>query len=384
MPEPEDLYQNLVDILLDRNEQVYEIEILSPGLGPLLRDGLNIGITKRALAQAYLVARGIFFNASGLGKDTNLSNYFEESTGQRSTSLDSDMKAASEIVLLFDSEHLTACNWRKRRLCALQNLQLLNAYTDALTEELSFTATLLCSPLHRHAKSPTLWYHRQWVWNLVYGLDRCQAQAVITGLQKASLGSFHADEVPLQAGALRNELSLVLRAGEQHPMNYYAFSYLRQFLLSNSRFGSEHSALQPDDRRDWREARVTFPLGYSAHTSQLLGENLLEEIHSWCLRHPGDISGWTFLLHVLELIDETSIQKSVVNKTITYACSISWEGEALWVFVALSISKFKVDIGEITPTGYVTVLHEPTPDKIRGWNYLAAQLKNQFCHPAAR
>lgn len=384
MSEPDDLYKRLAETLADRNEQVYEIEILSPGFGPLLRDGLNIGITKRALAQAFLIARKVFFD-SIKNEDGKCADAAGESPGRGNTFCDTHLKVASEMILLFDSEHLTACNWRKRRLRALRDSRLPEAYAEALREELSFTATLLCSPLHRHAKSPTLWYHRFWVMNLVFGLDRGRDPSMILGPKEQLLESLNGDDMTIRDTLLRNELKVALRAGEQHPMNYYAFSYLRQFFDLSRCFWNDVSSQSGDGLDQQGDEAISLSTA-NAPPSQSLDEDVLSEVHSWCLGHPGDMSGWTFLFHLLGVANNVHVRKSVIEKTVEYARGISWEGEALWVFVALSISKFRIDLDRFFSLDPDEARRErseivhPTPDNLRGWTYMAAQMKTHFHH----
>jgi hypothetical protein len=61
MAMPEDLYKEVIQILSTRKNEVLEIEILSPGLGPILQDGNFIGISKTALVQIFTIARHVFF-----------------------------------------------------------------------------------------------------------------------------------------------------------------------------------------------------------------------------------------------------------------------------------------------------------------------------------
>lgn len=57
----------------------------------------------------------------------------------------------------------------------------------------------------------------------------------------------------------RKEVSTVLRAAEAHPKNYYAWTYAR-WLVSVQNVGFNQ-----------------------------------EDLVSWCMKHPGDVSGWSFL-----------------------------------------------------------------------------------------
>ncbi|PLN74434.1 hypothetical protein BDW42DRAFT_182169 [Aspergillus taichungensis] len=288
-----DAFQDLCRIFSARKERILEIEILPPALGPLLQDGCSIGITKKHIVKAFMVARHIFFQA--LDADDPASAPLRKDT-------DTELAVCSEIILLYDCEHLTACNWRKRRILALvpshdhDDLDPAQRQTiiQALDTELSLMKTYLCSPLPRHTKSPTLWQHRLWV--LDYKM-RVQSGG---GSDAFSL--------------LNAELSTVLRAGELHPKNYYAFNYMRLF----------HSRLSQS----------------TEDGPAVLAQSILEPTLTWCLLHPADISGWGFVLYQLEAVPDQTIREDTVEKALRYAIGIRWEGESLYTFVDLAVRAF--------------------------------------------
>ncbi|RAH84082.1 hypothetical protein BO86DRAFT_387193 [Aspergillus japonicus CBS 114.51] len=290
-----------------QNNEVLEIEILPPGLGPLLQDGHSVGITKKYLVQAFVTARRNFFGALN-GKSLDGPEH-ENSTsppGHGNYASDELLLVSTEIILLFDCEHLTACNWRKRRLAASilrHNLAdsdkgRLRSLVDALSKELSLTTTFLCSPLHRHTKSPTLWNHRLWLLTRLMRLQR---------LPQGQLDKLSHEVIP---GILNDELTIVLRAGELHPRNYYAFTYLREVI---------GAALGTGDG------------GQDAST--LLAESMIQKALQWCIAHPADISGWAFTEFLVAKIPQYQIRSGVVRQVIQFALDIGWEGESLWIFV---------------------------------------------------
>ncbi|OJJ87136.1 uncharacterized protein ASPGLDRAFT_120240 [Aspergillus glaucus CBS 516.65] len=283
---PEQAYAELAKIFTTRHEhnQTLEIEILPPGFGTLLHDGCSVGITKKVLVGAFVAARRVFFEKQSSTKTEEL---YE----------DEDVLRASEIIILFAAEHATACNWRKRRLVKM--LEARNDDTlETLDTELTLTASYLCSPLHRHTKSPTLWQHRLWV-------------------LRRTLGIRELGETPKATQSLlQSELSIVLRSGELHPRNYYAFSYMRQLHTLLSKTGPE-----AED--------ITIAL--------------LERTMSWCQANTRDISGWMFALYLLEAIpDRWDVQARVVDTVVRFALDIGWTGESLWTFVDLAIRKMGV------------------------------------------
>ena len=292
-----DAFQDLCRIFSAREERILEIEILPPALGPLLQDGCSIGITKKHIVKAFTVARRVFFQA--LDADAPASAPPRKDADTKSNT---ELAVCSEIILLYDCEHLTACNWRKRRILALvpprdhDDLDPAQRQTVVrmLDTELSLMKTYLCSPLPRHTKSPTLWQHRLWV------LDYKMRVEFGGGSDALSL--------------LNAELSTVLRAGELHPKNYYAFNYMRLFHGRLSQTTEDGPAV--------------------------LAQSILEPTLTWCLMHPADISGWGFVRYLLEAVPDQTVRADTVDKVLRYAIGIRWEGESLYTFVDLAVRAF--------------------------------------------
>ncbi|KAJ5963413.1 Protein prenyltransferase [Penicillium vulpinum] len=302
MSNAKDAFHELVRIFSSRNNQVLEIEIIPPGLGAtFLQDGCSLGITKKALVQAFTVARQLFFDRLMPMSEDDLQTIF--SANAQSRNADS---AITEIMLLFDCEHLTACNWRKRRLRAAMTHYLISNQTSVATELLEAELTLMssyqCSPLHRHTKSPTLWHHRLWV--LVHLLQRRH------WIQE--------DLLKLQ----RTELDVVLHAGELHPKNYYAFSYLRQLDV----------LLTATAEKTGQSTRET-------HTAQ----SVVERVVDWCLANPRDISGWSFGLYVLGNVLEQQSRVNALERVVKFALNVGWEGESLWTFIDQASRQFRLE-----------------------------------------
>ncbi|KAL1999848.1 hypothetical protein VTN02DRAFT_3891 [Thermoascus thermophilus] len=354
MSTPEELYRELARILSDRQDDVLEIEILPPQLGPLLRDGHAVGITKKALVQAFLVARRIFLDSLAAGKRGQDSDAPSTASPPAVDQTDSKVSLATEIMLLFDCEHLTACNWRKRRIATLmQQMQTSNTADDSssssastvvpgtrqlaqlLETERSLMTTYLCSPLHRHTKSPTLWQHRLWVMNQLIKIQQQQQQHQLSSLEsRPDLDSTWT----YMRRTWETELNVVLRAGELHPKNYYAFSYMRQLHGVLSRAMEEGYSSQ-------NRAGEGDPVN---PTSELAGY-LIDPVLTWCLAHPRDISGWTFLLYLLESSAVKRAQNDVVRKVVQFALNVGWEAESLWTFVDLATRKFEVESMQLDP-----------------------------------
>ncbi|KAL4889694.1 hypothetical protein BDV59DRAFT_104684 [Aspergillus ambiguus] len=354
MSAPNSAFQELSHIFRNRGNRILEIEILPPALGPLLQDGCSIGITKKYLAQAFVAARWVFFaESSAQGEDERLGKKLDEVT------------MCSEIILLFDCEHLTACNWRKQRLQDMiqrhdaTSQASRETLADSLHTELTLMTTYVCSPLRRHTKSPTLWEHRLWV---LRNLLLCESDE--TSGQPGSPGCEQSN--PAMETALRlwqQELVTVLRAGELHPRNYYAFNYIREVC------GVLSQKVADCDGRSTRFAREG-----------------VDPTLDWCLAHTTDISGWMFLFYLLEAVPDDGVRQTTVRRAVRFARDVGWEGESLWTFVDLAVRTFDLAAviqEELRPT---QVLHpadgDDAPTAKTGWKVWLAMAK--VCWAAGR
>jgi hypothetical protein len=317
----EDVYESLVEIFCSRkSSECFEIEILLPGQGPLLRDGAFIGITKKALTKAFVIARKRFMQCLEDVREDSAS--VEEQT---------ERAASTAIILLFDCEHTTACNWRKRRVAASINRYITEdtgrqALQDFFESELNLISTFVCSPLHRHTKSPTLWQHRLWLMT-----ERMKLQGRLQENIFLSPEAMHK--------FILAEWEIVCRAGELHPKNYYAFSYMRQL----------HSCVSKLSER----AVDTAVIQDSALLYEL-AVTLVKPTLKWCLSNPKDVSGWMFLVYLLSHEDLSGkqdmrqLRKVAIEHTLHFAVEIAaWDGESLWTFVDLMVTRF----GPTTPPG---------------------------------
>ncbi|KAL1957140.1 hypothetical protein VTO42DRAFT_6283 [Malbranchea cinnamomea] len=352
MSRPEEIYSELTELLKRRKSQIYDIEILPFGFSPLMHDGLSIGITKEALVQAFIVARGIFFDALKIEKAALVGNtkdsteeYPPPPPGPGTDEFDGPVSLAGEVMLLFDPEHLTACNWRKRRLLRVRDQGSPEQIATTTLREITFTTTLLRSPLHRHAKSPTLWSHRYWVIStLPLGTLPNPVHCLAFFICGQNLEESPYSILETAHRVVLSELSVVLKSAEHHPMNYYGFSYMRQLLELVLHILTQSSDHKNNDSLKSR--------GYQDNISQnssedpltlrsLVTKDVLEKTHLWCLSHPGDVSGWSFLRFLLKLVDHSGVCREIVEKTMQFAIDIAWDGEALWSFVDNAIRQFR-------------------------------------------
>ncbi|KAJ5665657.1 Protein prenyltransferase [Penicillium maclennaniae] len=306
MTTPENAFQDLAAVFSSRDNQVLEIEIIPSGLGSsVLQDGCSIGITKKGLVQAFTIARQLFMKRLlPMSDDDFQVEHLEKETDSTSSS---DL-VITEIMLLFDCEHLTACNWRKRRLLAAVSHCLRVSDQVLLTirmleTELTLMTSYQCSPLHRHTKSPTLWSHRLWVLG-----------------QLSQIRTYNTQDLLKLA---RAELDIVLRAGELHPKNYYAFNYMRQLHLLLA-----HIPTDVKDRASWTVE---------------LARILINPTLDWCLAHPRDISGWAFEKYLLEQVPQQQIRAENARRALRFARDVGWEGESLWTFVDQTVRHFDME-----------------------------------------
>ncbi|KAF1928725.1 protein prenylyltransferase [Didymella exigua CBS 183.55] len=274
------MYESLCRYFDEHENEVIEIEVLpsaiEPTDGALMQDGLSLGIPKKTLTLAFLAARQAFFD----NKDNS--------------PIDPKALQATKVMLLFDPELITAANFRKRRLLAMRDVEDVLTCQRALMSELCFLDSILTSPLHRQTKSPTLWWHRSWLLQLVVRVELKSA----SGKRIATI---------ISAG-----LESVCKSGERHPKNYFAWQYARWMIVAVSRV---LAAL---------DAHIAFDCVVSAFS---------DRVCNWCLKHPSDISGWLFLLFLLARLDPVDERDEIVEKVLQYAAKVRSENESLWVFI---------------------------------------------------
>lgn len=203
-------------------------------------------------------------------------------------------------MLLFDTEHITAANFRKRRMLALRDTGDMLEYQRALHTELCFLDSIFTSPLHRQTKSPTLWYHRSWLLRLIAPLELRSA----SGKRIATI--------------ISAALESVCKSGQRHPTNYYAWQYARRLVIASARVAAD--------------VDVPFPFDWVVSAFS-------DKVCAWCFKHPSDISGWSFLLFLLARIEPIDERDEIVEKVLQYASKIRSENESVWYFVRNSLAQ---------------------------------------------
>ncbi|KAL2197190.1 hypothetical protein P885DRAFT_36407 [Corynascus similis CBS 632.67] len=272
--DPLEAYNIISNALIPPIDGLLEIEILGKshfleGGQHVLQDGRALGISKLSLVQAFVIAR------------QNLSGHL----GGTSLRTPDELLATTAVILLFDPEHLTAANSRKRIIQEM--ITKIEGPPSVIEIEKRFVDSLLTSRLHRHTKSPTLWSHRRWLLSLSSSL-----------------------KMPVDVLADLREVVFV--AGERHPRNYYAWCHAR-FLMG-------------------LEGGVDFSKPFAA-------------VRAWCFQHHTDISGWSFLYFLLEtqknLTGET--ERSLFAEVLNLVDSLRLVNESVWVFLRTLAASRLVD-----------------------------------------
>jgi protein prenyltransferase alpha subunit repeat containing protein 1 len=217
-------------------------------------------------------------------------HFFECVTNISNSNLQ-EIRDATAIMLLMDAENYTAANTRKRliQICQTETAAKLK---QTLLDELYWVNSILTSRLHRHTKSPTLWNHRRWI------LEVCQSIGMIHDIRKDF------EEV-------------ILVAAERHPRNYYAWLHARWMLVNIN------------------------------GKSILDQSGFLSSVQDWCLRHPSDTSGFSFLLFCLsrlssEATSRVETSSSVCKQVLGLAVSFRWTHESVWVFLRTLVASGEV------------------------------------------
>lgn len=191
------------------------------------------------------------------------------------------------VVLLQTTENLNAINTRKR---ILQNSHFA---LELVRDEIRFLNILFSSPLQKHTKSPMLWQHRKWL------LQNLESHSYQHLLQPAYLPS------DTKKTWFDLEFEIILKAGELHTKNYYAWAYAR-WLLS--------------------------------HTTPDIQE-LSQRMFHICKQHVSDISMWSFLLHILLLLNNQDLSLKYAQLTIDEA-KLCPNHESMWHFIRIILAKY--------------------------------------------
>ncbi|KAL8733361.1 MAG: hypothetical protein Q9166_002185 [cf. Caloplaca sp. 2 TL-2023] len=318
---PSSDYEILLSLLHPSQPTVLEIEILPSSQPPhILSAPPALGIPKKILLQCFLHARKVF-----LSHTTNI----PLSNGLASAWIEA--ASATKVLTLWEPNWNSAWAFRRRNLIGLRESDEVSEASEwgktrlrqFVEADLAWVETLVTSPLDgKHAKSSWVWAHRLWIVKTFW-----REVVVENGGSLAAL--------------LMKEMEIVMVAGERHARNYYAWEYARQMtrtcMGSLTREMEEFRKLEdePLDRRVW--------------------EQCTRMIHQWCLMHPRDISGWSFLVFLmdrrslfggLELGEASNAMKNTIRdifqKTFDFVEKYNWKGESIEWFLK-SAGHFQLD-----------------------------------------
>jgi protein prenyltransferase alpha subunit repeat containing protein 1 len=306
---PEAVYNDIVKALSYEPDSLLEIEFLSKSYP--LPEGCHVLVDGNSIA----ISKAKLVQAFVVARKIFF-NYVRDCPEDKFVVF----KNATSVMLLMDPEHLTAANSRKRLIQKSQKNPKANLEA-ILKKELYFVDSYLTSRLHRHTKSPTLWNHRRWV------IEVCKS-------------------IHMEYDMQHDLKSVVLIAAERHPRNYYAWSHLR-----------------------WLVQSVTTCSSLKATISDF--NKLVAVVNDWCLRHPADTSGFSFLLFCLSMprysedVSATQLRSSVYSEVLRLAVSFRWTHETIWVFLRSLVASRGVleaekeafsraidDIQELQPDGH--------------------------------
>ena len=296
----EELYTRLVEIISPGSTSppvVQEIAILPSSSHPTIQydptsDPPAIGIPKALLLSCFLRARSIFFSRLEACRSTSSAKWDPDVPIDKEWL---EVCEATAVILLWEPNHLTAINWRKRAFMEKR----------ARRAELSFLNSLQTSPMPQHAKSSTLWAYRLQILR-----------------EEHKMGI-----------AWREELNIVMVAGERHAKNYHAWEHARQvwrLLLSDD-------SIQNGSERENKK------------TDEITGmfQETVVDVHKWCLMHPRDISGWAFLAFLLRsaVNEATRLEEAtkIIRETRVFVDKLGWKGESVKCFLNMAEQAKTVD-----------------------------------------
>ncbi|KAJ4127181.1 hypothetical protein NW768_008808 [Fusarium equiseti] len=261
------VFLDISDVLTEPSDQLLEIELL--GKSHILDPSSTVLRDENAVAIPKLRIVQAFIVAHKL---------HEQFVADNGNVLRNDILRSTAVMLLMDPEHLTAANTRKRLVMTkLKDKDVL----DILRSEKHLLDSLLTSRLHRHTKSPTLWNHRRWL------MEQYRLQGI---------------EVPVEDDISK----IIMVSGERHPRNYYAWCHARYLI---------NAFILP-----------SLKAGEAEALSRMIGST-----QKWCFAHHNDISGWQFLIFLLD--KRPSEISAAFRETLKFACSFKWRNESVWYFL---------------------------------------------------
>lgn len=395
------IYNNLINLLHPSSPlpQILELDILPSSYPSTLHSSPpSLALPKPLLARLFVIAHAEFFThitspKSVLVKTENeeIQERLEDGRSPTDESCESgggsDYNAAlsaTRVLLLWDPNHLTAANFRKKHILSysqsktaviseFQSTTHQPAPPDAsflalLRSELSFLTSLVTSPLPKAPKASTLWAHRLWLLRsfhtdilALFRREQINRREPGEWIEQGAEGNSEdragrvknedlqtAELIPdssnfaLLQHIYTTELQIVMRAADRHPRNYYAWGYARALF---THLTTPSPTKNPTSTSTSPHLSPTFSLVLP----------VLPLIHSWCMTHPRDISGWTFLVFLIQRLglgpeptspfsglspDDTDKQDAantevnrILSATMEAAERFGWRGESVRWFL---------------------------------------------------
>ncbi len=266
---------------------------------------MSIVFHKKTLIKAFHTAHHIFFS--------NL----DDVNKNQANLLDSSM-----IILLFDPEHLTAANVRKKIALTYGRLNI-DQLTLKLRDEMWLNKFFLMSKMKRHNKSPTLWAHRKWL------MKTFQTEILSGVLLNTPELNMH--EVTIVIG----------KSAENHPRNYYAWDYARWWVNDYAAKLTIATAITDLMGEEFDDADLCWnQAGENENVWGIKEKFLLAHMRMFCMRHVSDISGWSFFRYLLSdhrMKDHAMLRWQLMNMfgadILKQAMVLGYTNESMWWFL---------------------------------------------------
>jgi protein prenyltransferase alpha subunit repeat containing protein 1 len=275
--------------------------------GPYLFVERNLGVPRKILFKAYLIACSVF--ASSRKK------YKLQEVEQRHSAV-ADLVTASSVILLANPAHQTALNMRKRLiqdsfLDPEKELEIVGAFQSA----------------RECAKEAILWDHRRWLLRILYS----QAPGRPSYDEHSAHCRPHSDLLYIPHNAFQKEFSLIGRSCEIYPRNYYAWTHWG-FCINSLCARLRANSTASDDR-------------------QQLADVLVQEVlrlRRWVELHVSDHSAVHHLCRLLQEFQYHPISNTSFSSSATMNPALSFEHalslvnaypshESLWLYLRATV-----------------------------------------------
>ncbi|KAI4241486.1 MAG: hypothetical protein LQ352_007438, partial [Teloschistes flavicans] len=173
-------------------------------------------------------------------------------------------------------------------------------------------------------------------------------------------------------GVVAAEMDIVMQAGERHARNYYAWNYARdvvRWARAAAEAGRGH-AEEPAGEGMRGMVGWESDMEEEEEAEEEEWKDRVAKVHRWCLAHPRDISGWSFLLFLLDHTpssrtsqggrtangeeaevaavggkrkQEITIRDDIFARTQGFVRKYAWRGESIEWFLKSSNEHFHIE-----------------------------------------